>query len=90
MRQQYSTSQFLISLRFDTVEMKGVLSPLSVRSDRELRGEQQVQGGFRTRGTEFSLPASSQQGSVLAFSAKRGEAVIPVGFRSKWKTVRHE
>lgn len=36
---QFSTSEFVISIRFDTLEMNGAVSPLSVRLDQELKIE---------------------------------------------------
>jgi hypothetical protein len=89
MRHEFSSSQFLIAIRFDTLETKGGVSPISVRLAREVKAERRTPHGFVTRGTEFSLPApaSRELGSLLVFSAVRGANVIPAGYRSKWTTV---
>jgi hypothetical protein len=89
MRHELRTSEFLITIRFDTLETKGTVSPLSIRLARELKAEGRNPGGFVTRGTEFSLPApaSMEPGSLFVFSAKSGAHVIPAGFQSKWTTV---
>jgi len=88
-RYQFNTSQFIISIRFDTLEIKGTVSPLSARLDRELKADRRAVHGFATRGTEFSLPppGSTEPGSYLVFPAMSGAYVIPAGFRSKWTTV---
>ncbi len=89
MRHEVKTSEFLISIRFDTLETKGTVSPLSVRLAREIKAEERNPSGFVTRGTEFSLPppASMEPRSLFVFSAKSGAHVIPTGFQSKWTTV---
>ncbi len=90
MRHELRTSEFIISIRFDTLETEGAVVPLSVRLDREIKAAKRNTGeGFSIRGTEFSLPApaSLEPGSHFTFHAKRGTYVIPAGFQSKWKTV---
>jgi hypothetical protein len=90
MRHQYSASQFQISIRFDTLEINGVVSPLSVRLDRELKMETaRTQNGLRNRATEFSLPppASSEKGSLFVFPDRGGPYVMPTGSESKWTTL---
>ncbi len=89
MRHEMRTSEFLISIRFDTLETKGAVSPLSVRLACEIKAERRSPGGFVTRGTEFSLPApaSALPRSYFVFPAKSGGYMIPAGFQSKWTTV---
>ena len=86
---QFSTSQFLVSMRFDTLETKGAVSPISIRLTHEVKAESRTPGGFANRGTEFSLPApgSRELGSLFVFPAKTGAHVIPKGFQTKWTTV---
>ena len=89
-RHQYRSSQFLISIRFDTIETQGVVSPLSIKLDRELQAERgRTQNGLRQRGAEFSLPppASGGTGSLFVVPAGGGRYVFPRGFESKWTTV---
>ena len=88
-RHELRTSEFLISLRFNTLETKHGVSPLSIRLARETMAERKAPSGFATRGTEFSLPApdSIATGSLFAFPVKSGVYVIPAGFQSKWTTV---
>jgi hypothetical protein len=90
MRHQYSSSQFLISIRFDTLEMQGAVSPLSIRLNRDVTSESRNPRGFRTR-AEFSLPppASTEPGGTFVLPARAGRSVLPVGFQSKWITVAH-
>jgi hypothetical protein len=89
-RHQYRSSQFLISILFDTIETQGAVSPLSIKLDRELQGERgRTQNGLRQRGAEFSLPppASGGTGSLFVVPASGGRYVFPRGFESKWTTV---
>ncbi len=89
MRHELATSEFLISIRFDTLAIGGAVSPLSIRLTREIKAETRTNGGLIIPGAEFSLPvhASPESGSRFVFPAKRGDYVIPAGFRSKWTTV---
>lgn len=90
MRHEFITSEYLVSIRFDTLESEGAVSPLSVRLDREIRAAAKRNAeGFSARGTEFSLPppASVEPASHFTFPAKRHPYVIPAGFQSKWTTV---
>ena len=82
-------SEFLISIRFNSLEEKGTVSPLSIRLVREVKAEQRTANGLIERGIEFLLPAagSMNRGSQFRFPAKSGKFVIPDGFRSKWITV---
>ena len=57
MQHQYRSSRFLISIRFETLEANGVVTPLSLQWDRELKAEKaHAQNTLRSRGEEFSLP----------------------------------
>ncbi len=90
MRHQISASQFQISIRFDTLEMSGVVSPISVQKDREIKAETaRTQNGLRNRATEFSLPppGSGEKGSLFVFPDRSGPYVMPAGFQSKWRTL---
>jgi hypothetical protein len=91
MRHQYSPAQFLVSIHFNTLEANGVVYPLAVVLDRELKAETpRNQKGLRAGATEFTLPPpqlSGETGSWFAFSARIGAVVIPTGFVSKWITV---
>jgi hypothetical protein len=90
MRHQYDSSQFLISIRFDTLEMNGAVSPLSVKLDRELKAEKAgTKNRLGQRGSEFSLPppASSEKGSLFVVPVGSGGYVMPSGFQSKWITL---
>ncbi len=89
MRHELRTSEFQISILFDTLETKGAVSPLSIRLAREIKAENRNPRGFSTRGTEFSLPASAspESASHFVFPARRSVYVIPSGFQSKWTTV---
>ena len=86
---QFITSEFVISISFNTLEIDGAISPLSVRLDHELQKESRPRHGFVKRGAEFSLPppVSMGPGSLFAFRAERIAYVVPAGFRSKWTTV---
>jgi hypothetical protein len=89
MRHEYLTSEYQMSIRFDTLEREGAVSPLSVRLDREIKAAKRNAKGFSIRGTEFSLPApaSMDPESHFSFPAKRHPYVIRAGFQSKWTTV---
>lgn len=90
MRHQYSSSQYLITIRFDTLETNGVVIPLSLRWDRKLKVEKsRTRNGFRNRGPEFSLPppATAETGAVFSLPAFRAGSVLYAGFESKWITV---
>jgi len=90
MRHQYSSSQFLISIRFETLEANGVVQPLFLRWDHKLQFQKiRTPNGLRNRGPEFSLPppATTETGALFALSAFRPGSVLPAGFKSKWITV---
>jgi hypothetical protein len=90
MRHQISSSQFLISIRFDTLETRGAVSPLSIKLDRDLPTEKgRTQNGFRQRAPEFTLPppASGGAGSLFVVPVRSGMYIFPRGFQSKWTTV---
>ena len=90
MQHQYRSSQFQYSVRYDTLEQNGVVAPLAIELEREVKAEQHARIGFVSRGTEFSLSpvaATGESGSWFAVSAGSGGYVIPVGFESKWVTV---
>ena len=90
MRHQYNSSQYLISIRFETLEVNGMLMPLFLRWDHKLEFQKtRTQNGFRDRGPEFSLPppATGESGGFFSLPASRAGSVIPAGFKSKWITV---
>jgi len=90
MRHQYRSSQFLISIRFETLEENGVVLPLFLRWDHKLEFQKtRTQSGLRDRGPEFSLPppATGESGGFFSLPASRAGSVIPAGFKSKWITV---
>jgi hypothetical protein len=89
MRHLLRASEFLISVRFDSLETKGAVLALSLRLAREIKAERRTSSGLVDRGIEFTLPApaSSGGGSLFRFPAKTGVFVIPDGYRSKWITV---
>jgi hypothetical protein len=90
MRHQYSSSQFLISIRFEMLDSNGVLTPLSLALDRQLKAENPGKvDGFRNRSDEFSLApiVSGETGGLFAFPAAGGTQILPAGFQSKWITV---
>jgi hypothetical protein len=90
MRHQYSSSQFLISIRFETLEVNGVVTPLSLQWDRELKAEKTpFPKGLRGRSPEFSLPppAAGDRGGYFSLPAFRAGSILPAGFKSKWVTV---
>jgi hypothetical protein len=90
LRHQYTSSQFLISIRFDTLEMQGAVSPLAVTLNRELKTvKPRNQHGLQSRASEFALPPQpmGETGSWFAFPATSGGYVIPAGFQSTWTTV---
>lgn len=89
MQHQYGSSRFLISIRFDTLEANGVVTPLSLQWDRELKAEKALaQVPLRSRATEFSLPPpqTGETGGVFSVSATKA-AYLPGGLKSKWITV---
>lgn len=90
MRHEYSSSRFLISIRFDTLEVNGVVQPLFLRWDHKLQFQKnRAPNRLRNRGAEFSLPppATAEAGALFALSAVRPGSVLPAGFKSKWITV---
>jgi len=90
MQHQYRSARFLISIRFDTLEVNGVVTPLSLRWDRELKAEEGPHTErLRIRGKEFSLPPqqTGETGGVFSLSAAKAGYVLPAGLKSKWITV---
>jgi hypothetical protein len=89
MRRELKNSQFLVSIRFDTLETKGSASRLSIRLARQIKAERRELSGLIERGGEFSLPepALADSGSRFTFPTKSGKRVVPAGFESKWITI---
>jgi hypothetical protein len=89
MRQDLSSQKIQISIRFDTVETQGSVSPVSLRLNRDRKAESRTSSGLKTRAAEFSLPPplSKELGSSFEFPARNGVYVVPAGFQSKWTTV---
>ena len=91
MRRQIDAAQFVIAIRYDTLEQNGSMAPLEVVAERELKAEHApVKGRLLTRGAEFALPAqaaSADAGSWFTLPASSGRAVMPAGSESKWTTV---
>ena len=56
MQHQIPPAQFQISIGYDTLEQNGVVRPLTLELERDLKVEESRAGnGFATHGTEFSL-----------------------------------
>jgi hypothetical protein len=90
MRHQYTPPQFLISIRFETLESNGMLTPLALKLDRDMRAEKPSKSsGLRNRSAEFSLPppTSVETGGLFAITPGDGRHVLSAGFESKWITV---
>jgi hypothetical protein len=89
LRHQYRSGDLQILIRFDTLDRDGVVSPLFVRLDRDLKpAGARTKEGFASRGTEFSLaPPSSDPAGWFTIPAKGARYVMPAGFESKWITV---
>jgi hypothetical protein len=89
LRHQYRSGDVQILIRFDTLDRDGVVSPLSVRLDRDLKpAGARTKEGFASRGTEFSLaPPSSDHAGWFNIPAAGARYVMPAGFESKWITV---
>ncbi len=73
MRHLYRASELMISIRFDTLESSGAVSPLAVR----LTG----------RAVRLGPVGSDEAGSWFSFPGN-GEHVMKVGFESSWATVQ--
>jgi hypothetical protein len=89
MRRQRTFSQFLISIAFETLEMNGAVSPISVQLERELKAEKKTEKEIHSRLPGFSLPPPppGDQGSLFAVPAKKGGYAMAAGFESNWITV---
>jgi hypothetical protein len=89
MRRQHTSSQFLISIVFETLEMNGTVSPISVQLERELKAEKRTENEIHSRlpGFSFPPPAAGEKGSLFAMPAKSGGYVMAAGFESNWITL---
>jgi hypothetical protein len=89
MRRQHTSSQFLISIAFETLEMNGSVSPISIQLERELKAEKRTENEIHSRLPGFSLPppAPGEKGSLFAMPAKSGGYVMAAGFESNWITL---
>jgi hypothetical protein len=89
MRRQHTSQQFLISIVFETLEMNGTVSPISVQLERELKAEKRTENEIHSRlpGFSFPPPAAGEKGSLFAMPAKSGGYVMAAGFESNWITL---
>jgi hypothetical protein len=91
MRHQYSSSQFQIAIRYETIEQGGAVAPLTIELERTLKAEQaRGRNRLAVRGTEFTLPAPSsaaETGSWFAVPAGAGRYIVATGSESTWVTV---
>jgi hypothetical protein len=85
-----SPPQVTIALRWETVAMDGVMTPLHLIPDRQTRSSPQFGGlgglaGLKRRGTEFELPLPGEEKyAVYHFSGER--RVVDGGLRTEWLT----
>jgi hypothetical protein len=77
-----------VALRWETVQVGGVMAPLSLLPNRRPADLKTGVGNvLRTRGMEIELPLPSENRyGVFHFSAER--AVLESGFRSEWVTAQ--
>jgi len=89
MRRQHTSSQFLISIAFETLEMNGALSPISVQLERDVKAERRTEKEIQSRlqGLPLPPPATGEKGSLFAMPAKSGGYVMAAGFESTWITL---
>jgi len=89
MRRQHTSSQFLISIAFESLEINGSVSPISVQLERELKAEKRNENEIHSRlpGFSFPPPSSGEKGSLFAMPAKSGGYAMAVGFESNWITL---
>jgi hypothetical protein len=89
MRRQHTSSQFLILIAFETLEMNGAVSPILVQLERELKAEKRTENEIHSRLPGFSFPPTSpgEKGSLFARPAKSGGYVMAAGFESNWITL---
>jgi hypothetical protein len=89
MRRQHTPSQFLISIAFETLEMNGALSPISIQLERELKAEKRTENEIHSRlpGFSFPPPSSGEKGSLFTMPARSGSYVMAAGFESNWITL---
>jgi hypothetical protein len=85
-----SPPQVTIALRWETVAMDGVMTPLHLIPDRQTRSSPQFGGfgglaGLKRRGTEFELPLPGEEKyAIFHFSGER--RVVDGGLRTEWLT----
>jgi hypothetical protein len=89
MRYEYKTSEYVIGIRFDTLDINGAVLPLSLKPGRELKPDSRESRGFVRRGAEFSLPStvSVETGALIRVPAPLRGPVIPAGWEWAWVTV---
>jgi len=89
MRYEYKTSEYVIGIRFDTLEINGAVLPLSLKPGREVKPDSRESQGFVRRGAEFSLPStvSVETGALIRVPAPLRGPVIPAGCEWAWVTV---
>ena len=77
-----------VALRWETVQVGGVMAPLSLLPNRRPAQLRTGAGNvLRTRGMEIELPLPSESRyGVFHFSAER--AMLESGFRSEWVTAQ--
>jgi hypothetical protein len=87
LRHQHTTSQFLISMAFDTLEVNGAVSPIAIQLEKDLKAETRNEKEIRSRLPGVTLPVSTnEKGGLFTVPAKNGY-VMPTGFESTWITL---
>jgi hypothetical protein len=79
--------EFTIALRWETVEVKGVKLPLTLRPNRQVSIHEATKGLLRPRGVAIELPLPGEERyQVYHFPGEN--VVLYSGFRTEWWTAR--
>ncbi len=79
--------EITISLRWETLEVKGAKMPLAMVPRRRLDDlKTGAPGGLRTRGIEIELPLPGES-RYGVYHFPRDQAIVESGFRTEWTTV---
>jgi hypothetical protein len=80
-------AQVTFALRWETVEVDGIPTPIKLNPNRRVQPQRTTGGGLQRRGVEIELPLAGEE-RYFIYHMKGEQGVLETGSRSEWITAR--